>query len=149
MRSTVALLMCTFATLAAALAQAANPTYSTGSIQASCAPWDGAAIAMTIAARPFEPKQPVEPPYLNINIWKDLPLHDGQTVKLSTGSQAGSASRCLKEGSCEAAISSEIRFDKFKPGSSATGHYELHFKNGDTLSGAFDLKWVEVRMFCG
>ena len=149
MRVTVALPIFALALVACAAAQTASPAYSTGSIQASCAPWDGAAIAMTITTKPFETKQGPEPPYLNLNIWKDLPLHDGQTIKLGSTSSTGSASRCLKDGDCQMATSAEIRIDKFRPGSGATGHYELHFKNGDTVSGTFDLAWVNVRMFCG
>jgi len=147
MRFTVALLM--FAFVLGASALAANPTYSTGSIQSSCAPWDGAAIAMTIGTKQAQPQHAPEPPYLNVNIWKDLPLHTGQTIELSSSSSAGSASRCLKEGQCELATSAVIRIEHFKTGSGATGHYELHFKNGETLSGSFDLTWVNVRMMCG
>lgn len=150
MRFTVALLIFALALAACASAQAANSTYSTGSIKASCAPWDGAAIAMTIGSKPAQPKHAVEPPYLNINIWKDLPLHDGQTIRLGSTSQAGSAIRCARDGSaCEVATSTVIRIDRFRRGSGATGHYELRFKNGDNLSGSFDLTWVDVRMICG
>ncbi len=147
MRFTVALLI--FALVLGASAQAASPTYSTGSIQASCAPWDGPAVAMTVATKPFVPKHASEPPYLNINIWKDLPHYDGQTIELTSTSSAGSASRCLKESQCELATSAEIRIDHFKTGSGATGHYELRFKSGETLSGNFDLTWVDTRMICG
>jgi hypothetical protein len=149
MRSIIASLIFTLGLFAVASAQSPKPTFSTGYIQASCAPWDGPAIAITLASRPFEPKSEPKPPSLNINIWKDLPLHDGQTLSLGS-SQTGSAIRCMKEGgACEVATSAEIRIDRFKAGSGASGHYEFHFKNGDTLSGAFDVKWVDVRMMCG
>ena len=150
MRSKLVFLIFTLAVVTIASAQTDKATYSTGYIQGSCAPWDGSAIAITLATKPFQPKDRPKTPSLNINIWKDLPLHDGQTINLTSTSGAGSAIRCVTEGkACEVATSAEIHFDKFKAGSGATGHYELQFKNGDSLSGDFAVKWVEVRMFCG
>ena len=123
--------------------------YSYGLIQRTCAPWDGAAIALTLATKPVECKRVPTSDYLNIGVWRGLPIHDGQTVKFTSVSDDGFASRCSKANNCERAESGEITFDTFKEGASATGHYELHFKGGETLSGKFDVKWCEFREFCG
>jgi hypothetical protein len=62
---------------------------------------------------------------------------------------AGFASRCKKEGNCERAQSGTITFDRYEEGSGASGHYELHFKGDETLSGTFDVKWCQERVICG
>ena len=90
-----------------------------------------------------------EGPFLRMGVWKDLPIHAGQVVKISRGTSNGFASRCRKEGDCEAVESAEITFDTYKEGSGATGSYELHFKGGDTMIGRFEVKWCDVQVMCG
>jgi hypothetical protein len=127
----------------------ANLKYSYGWIQRTCAPWDGAAIGITLATKPVECKRTPAFPYINMGVWKGLPIHDGQVVKFTAISDIGFASRCSNENNCERAESGEITFDTFKEGTSAAGRYELHFKGGDVVSGKFDVKWCEFREFCG
>jgi len=129
--------------------QSTQSKYIYATIQSSCAPWDGAAIAMTLATKPLQCKRAPEGPFLNMGVWKDLPLHSGQVVTITPGTSNGFASRCTKENECEAVQSAEITFDTYKEGQGAKGHYELHFKGGDTLTGTFDAKWCEVREMCG
>jgi len=126
-----------------------NPAFSHGTMQASCAPWDGAAVVLTFTTKPLEGKRAPDGPFLTMGVWKDLPLHSGQVVKITPGTSNGFASRCKKEGDCEAVQSAEITFDTYKEGTGATGHYELHFKNGETLIGTFDVKWIATRVICG
>ena len=84
-----------------------------------------------------------------MGVWRGLPVHSGQTVKFTDISDVGYASRCAKENDCERAESAEITFDSYKEGEGARGHYELHFKGGDVVSGKFDVKWCEFRELCG
>ena len=125
-----------------------QPTYSHGLIENSCAPWDGLAIAITLT--PDSPQcGRVTGPYVSMGVWRGLPIHDGQVVKFGEGSDAGYASRCRKEGDCERAQSGSITFEKYEGTSGARGRYELHFKNGETLAGSFQVRWCENRMICG
>jgi hypothetical protein len=117
-------------------------------MQSSCAPWDGPAVEMRLTTQPAECKR-VSEPYISIAIWRGLPIHEGQVVKLGSGSDAGSAARCVKEGDCKLAQSATIVFDKYQTRSDAAGHYELQFKNGETVKGTFAVKWCEERVFCG
>ena len=103
----------------ATTAPSAPAAFSYGTIQSSCAPWRG------------------------------LPVQSGQVVKFAPGSDAGFASRCKKEGTCERAQSGTITFDRYEVGSGASGRYELHFKGDETLSGTFDVKWCDERVICG
>jgi len=132
----------------AAIPSSADSPFSYALIRPSCAPWDGAAIEVTLTKEPAQCTR-TDGPYLAIGVWKGLPLHDGQEVLFSSGSNAGFASQCAKAGDCERAESGKIVFEKFQPGSGASGHYELHFKGGRTLIGNFDAKWCNDRVVCG
>ena len=148
-RQVVAVLVLVFAlTAIAAIASPDGPSFSYGTMQSSCAPWDGPAVEMRLTTQPAECKR-VSEPYISIAIWRGLPIHEGQVVKLGSGSDAGSAARCVKEGDCKLAQSATIVFDKYQTRSDAAGHYELQFKNGETVKGTFAVKWCEERVFCG
>ena len=126
-----------------------HPAFSHGLIQSSCAPWDGAAIDITLAAEPVECKKRVTGSYVDLGVWRGFPIHAGQTVRFDAGSNDGYGSRCAKEGDCERARSGEIVFETYRESSGATGHYELHFKSGEVVKGNFDVKWCENRVICG
>jgi len=126
----------------------ADSPYSYALIQASCAPWDGAAIDITLTKESAECNRSSSP-FLEMGVWRGLPIHAGQEVKFGSGSDAGFASNCAKAGDCERAESGTIVFDKFQDGAGASGRYELHFKGGRTISGNFDAKWCHNRVICG
>jgi len=141
-------------TLLALVAIAASCTsessdYQYALIQDSCAPWDGAAIQVTLANETLQCQREVKGAYLMLGVWRGLPIHSGQVIKLSPKEDNGFASRCTKGNDCERAESGEITFDRFDTDKGATGHYELHFRNGDIATGRFDARWCAVRMMCG
>jgi hypothetical protein len=127
---------------------AATSSFSYGTIQASCAPWDGPAVEIRLTKQPTECKQATEP-YISLAIWRGIPIHAGQVVKLGPGSDAGSAARCTKAGDCKLAQSASITFEKYDEASGVAGHYELQFKDGENLKGTFDVKWCKERVVCG
>src|SRR4249920_2207876 len=88
-------------TLARAASSAPLP-FSYGLVQSSCAPWDGPAIGITLTSEPAQCER-VTGPYISMGVWRGLPIHAGQTVKFGSGSDAGLASRCAKEGDCQRA----------------------------------------------
>lgn len=135
-------------TAIATIAAAAGSSFSYGTMQSSCAPWDGPAIEVRLTTEPAQCKRVTEP-YISIAIWRGLPIHSGQVLKFGTGSDAGSVARCAKEGDCKLAQSATIVFDDFQERASAAGHYELQFKDGEVLKGTFAVKWCEERVFCG
>ena len=148
-RAVVTVAIFAFALVAiAAIASPDGPSFSYGTMQSSCAPWDGPALGITLTNQPAQCKRTSEP-FISIGIWRGLPVQSGQVVKFAPGSDAGFASRCKKEGDCERAQSGSITFDRYEAGSGASGRYELHFKNDETLSGTFDVKWCEERVVCG
>ncbi len=135
-------------TAIAAIARPDGPSFSHGIMQSSCAPWDGPAVAFRLTTEPAQCKRFSEP-YISIAIWRGLPIHAGQVVKLGAGSDAGSAARCAKEGDCKLAQSATIVFDNYQERTAAAGHYELQFKGGEILKGTFEVKWCEERVICG
>ena len=122
--------------------------FSYALIRGSCAPWDGPAIDVRLTIEPADCKRATEP-FVDIGVWRGLPIHAGEEIKFGPGSDAGFASRCAKEGDCERAESGRIAFDTYDEGSGARGRYELQFKNGEVLKGSFDAKWCEERVICG
>jgi len=122
--------------------------FTYGLIRGSCAPWDGPAIDVRLTKERAGCKRGSEP-FVDIGVWRGLPIHAGQEVKFGSGSDAGFASRCVREGNCERAESGRIVFDTYDEGSGARGQYELHFKGGEILKGSFDAKWCEERVICG
>jgi hypothetical protein len=132
----------------ALIAASSEKSFSHSSIRGSCAPWDGPAIEIVLTQTPAACKQP-SGPYLEIGVWRGLPIHAGQTVIFSPTSDTGFATRCTKVGDCNRAESGTIVFERYQDGSGAAGRYELHFKSGDTLKGTFDAKWCHGRVLCG
>jgi hypothetical protein len=131
-----------------AVPTSADSPYSYALIRPSCAPWDGAAIEVTLTKEPAQCSR-TDGPYLVIGVWRGLPLHDGQEVKFDSISSIGFASTCAKAGDCERAESGTVVFEKIQQDSSASGHYELHFKGSKTLTGKFNAKWCSDRILCG
>ena len=132
----------------ARVATFAESPFTYGLIRGSCAPWDGPAIEVTLTKSPVQCAR-VAGPYISIGVWRGLPIHAGQTVKFGSGSDAGFASRCVKEGDCERAESGSIVFEKYEEGLGARGRYELHFKGGQTITGSFGARWCQTRVVCG
>lgn len=144
----VAVALVLVATIFAGPSFSSQASFAFGLIRASCAPWDGPAIDLRLTNEPAECKRASEP-FLDIGIWRGLPIHSGQEVKFGAGSDAGFASRCVREGNCQSAESGWIEFETYQQGSGARGHYELHFKGGEILKGSFEVKWCEERVVCG
>jgi hypothetical protein len=134
------------ASLAVPMTCPAQDSFSHALIRASCAPWDGPAIDIRLTQEPGQCKN-VSGPYIDLGVWRGLPIHAGQVVKFGSGSNEGYASRCTKVGDCERAESGTITFDTYQDGSGATGRYKLRFKSGE-VSGSFDAKWCEDHIVC-
>ena len=147
LRHLAVLLLCAWIAVTATPLTAGS-AYSYALIQASCAPWDGAAVEVTLTKEPAKCDR-TDGPYLAIGVWKGFPIHSGQEVDFDSRSSAGFASECAKAGDCERAESGKIVFEKFEQSKEASGHYELMFKGGKRMAGTFDAKWCNKRVICG
>lgn len=149
MRIRTGIFLATVVVLAAGGAFPSSPAFTLGLIRASCAPWDGPAVDVRLTTESAPDCKRNSEPFIDIGVWRGLPIHAGQEVKFDSGSDAGFASRCAKEGNCERAESGRITFDAYEEGSGARGRYELHFKGGEIVKGSFDAKWCKERVICG
>jgi hypothetical protein len=119
--------------------------YSHGTINHSCGPADGPALAITLT-QGKDSKAPWI--YLSINEnLLELPITSPKTYDLDLRSQA-LAGRCVNAGDCAAATSGSFTIEHLER-SGGTGHYKLHFRDDTTKEGDFKLEWIEVRMLCG
>jgi hypothetical protein len=119
--------------------------YSHGTINNSCGPADGPALAMTLTQTKDSKASWI---YLSINgNLPQIPITSHKTYDLEPGSEV-MAGRCVAVGDCDAATSGSFTIDHLDR-STGTGHYKLHFRDGTMEEGDFKLQWIEVRMMCG
>jgi hypothetical protein len=123
--------------------------FSHAIIGSSCAPWDGPALEITASSSSSDQCRKTTAPYIRIAIWRNLPTAAPATIVLDVATGNGYAGRCAKENACEAAERAIIRFTSFDSGRHAAGTYELHFKDGSVVKGAFDAEWCHERVVCG
>ncbi|HUK54226.1 MAG TPA: hypothetical protein VL099_13125 [Candidatus Binatia bacterium] len=115
---------------------------------ASCAPWDGPAVAIEFYTTPTRCGE-AKIARLNINLWRNLPLKAGQKFELSRATTTGVASLCARENQCEAAESGTVWIEEFEAGKSVSGRYEFSFQRAGRRAGKFRAKWCDLRMMCG
>jgi hypothetical protein len=126
-----------------------NSSFPHVSMSASCAPWDGPAIAIEFSHTPLQCGKPrtVE---LTIALWKELPPRSGQTIPLDANAKAGQAAYCPGEGKpCELATTGSVHFDTFVREKRAVGNYNLIFPKAGRLTGSFRADWCHARILCG
>jgi len=114
--------------------------------QYGCAPTDALALDFYFTLKRSECGKYAEP-FIRISIWRNLPKSAPYSMEL--GGSDGSASRCLRPGACEAATSGSLHLDKFIERKSASGEYELHFRDGSIEKAKFDATWCDLNFVCG
>ena len=120
--------------------------YRFGTINHSCGPADGPALAISLT----QTNDAKKGPWLNIYIHDhlpELPVTSAKTYDLKLGADAGS-SRCISNSDCARADSGSVTLDHLD-GNGGSGHYSMHFTDGTTEEGSFELHWIEVHMMCG
>jgi hypothetical protein len=127
--------------------EAAPHHFPYATVVRTCAPWDGPAVAIRLSDTAGCTS--TTGPYIQISLWRDLPVQAGQTIRFDLRNSNGQASRCPRPNQCEAAISGSVLFDIVDEGKKASGRYELRFAHGSIESGSFDADWCETRALCG
>ncbi len=128
----------------------ANSTYSRYAvIQASCAPWDGAAIELRLS-----PSKPTatgpSAPWIVVSVWESREEASGRTFRFPDNSgRVGAATHCRDEDNCEGVESGTVRFDRFADGKPATGSFDLVLKGGKRERGTFSAEWGALAVPCG
>ena len=88
-----------------------------------------------------------EEPFMVISIIENLSTFAPQDYRIGSGSIV-LARRCLRPGQCEAVTSGTLHLAKFSKGKSASGEYELHFRDGSVENGSFDAAWCVMTFVC-
>ena len=133
-------------TLKETIALLPKSPYRSGTINHSCGPADGPAMAISLTQTQDTKKGPWLNIYINEHL-PEIPLSSPKSYDLKIGADAG-ASRCIAVGDCSRADSGTVTLHRLD-GTSGSGHYQMHFPDGTTEEGDFELRWIEVRMMCG
>lgn len=116
-------------------------------VQEGCGPADGPALLFYFTVKSAKDGQ-YEEPFLLIQIIANLPKAAPHAYAMGPGSRDILASRCQSPGHCEAATSGVLHLTKFSPRKSASGDYELHFRDESIEKGQFDATWCLVNLIC-
>jgi hypothetical protein len=115
-------------------------------VQNDCGPADGPALTFRFTQKDSKCEK-YEEPFIVISIVDNLPTFAPQDYRIGPGSMA-LARRCLRPGQCEAATSGTLHLAKLSNGKSASGKYELHFRDGSIEEGSFDAVWCAMTLIC-
>lgn len=117
----------------------------------SCAPWDGAAFAITLTqSKQSCDRKARSGPYLSLVIYQNIDALKPGTIVL--GVRTGQAARCEdspKGPSCRSAQSGRITVDHVGPKGEVSGSYELQFPNAPPEKGSFKTELCPEPALCG
>jgi hypothetical protein len=115
-------------------------------VQNDCGPADGAALTFRFTLKESKCGK-YEEPFIVISIIGNLPTFAPQDYPIGSGSRV-LARRCLIPGQCEAVTSGNLHLANFSKGKSASGEYELHFRDGSVEKGSFDAVRCVMTLIC-
>src|SRR3954468_19959790 len=131
-------------TLRESIAALPKGPYSHGTINHSCGPADGPALAMTLTQT-----KDAKTPWIYISLNADLPDFPVSNKTFALGSRYDViAGRCISNSDCTRADEGSVTLEHLD-GNGGSGHYKFHLPDGTTEEGDFKLQWIEVRMMCG
>jgi hypothetical protein len=113
-----------------------------------CAPADGPALRLYLAAEPSEALPPPSP-FVDVAVWQGVGALSGKRVEWSGASSEGNARRCASADACAPATQVVLQFRPIGPDSSVRGTMSLTFADGSTVTGGFDAAWRSATMLCG
>lgn len=116
--------------------------------QHDCAPNDALALQFYFTTKQGNCGEYKEP-FLMISINKNLPKSAPQDYAIGPDRYAVDASRCLRPGQCQSAVSGTLHLERFVEGKSAAGEYELHFQDGSVEKARFEATWCFIYFICG
>ena len=124
------------------------PGFPTAYAMRDCAPADGPALRLYLAAEPSEALPPPAP-FVDVAVWQGVGALSGKRVEWNGPSSAGTARRCTTAEACEPATQVVLQFRPVAADTSVTGTMTLTFADGATVTGGFNAAWRSATMLCG
>ena len=116
------------------LALPAPPTgYPTAYATRDCAPADGPAMRLYLAAEASEALPPPAP-YVDVAIWQGVSSVSNKRFEWDAASSGGTARRCSAADACEAATRVVLQFRPLGADTSVTGTMTLTFADGSMVA---------------
>jgi hypothetical protein len=122
--------------------------YPTAYATRDCAPADGPAIRVYLAAEPSEALPPPAP-FVDLAIWQGVTSVPGRKFEWTGPSSEGFARRCVAADTCEPAAQVIAQFRPLGPDTTVTGTVLLTFADGSVVTGGFNAAWRPNPMLCG
>lgn len=113
-----------------------------------CAPADGPAMRLYLAAEPSEALPPPAP-FVDVAVWQGVGTLSGKRVEWTGASSEGNARRCTAADACESATQVVLQFRPVGADTSVTGTMTLTFADGSMVAGGFNAAWRSAAMLCG
>ena len=124
------------------------PGYPTAYATAACAPSDGPATQLYLAAEPAEALPPPAP-FVEVAIWQGIMSLSNHRVEWTGPSSNGVARRCDGNDSCIEATSVVVQLRPIGADTTVTGTVTLVFADGSTVTGGFNAVWRHSQFMCG
>ena len=124
------------------------PGYPTGYATRDCAPADGPAMRLYLAAEPSEALPPPAP-FVDVAIWQGVSSVSGRRFEWTGSTNEGFARRCIATDTCEPASQGIVQFRPLGPDTTVTGTMILTFDDGSIVTGGFNAAWRPRTMLCG
>jgi hypothetical protein len=128
------------------------PGFPYASAAPDCAPWDGAAISILLAAEPGSDTAGIAEtvrPLLRVAIYPRDTGVTGRTYRWPADPQVAAGLRCEGGDSCEVSDGGEVTLLPAPGDTLFEGSVRLHFADGATISGGFRATWHPRRILCG
>lgn len=101
----------------------------------TCAPWDGAAVALFLTERAAVDSYPA-PPYSSITVYRSLPQLLGRRFEVGPDTpNLGSGHACPETGACVPVPGASIAFGGLNPDGTIEVTYRLEASGGPVLTG--------------
>ncbi|MCG8435069.1 MAG: hypothetical protein MJA83_13660 [Gammaproteobacteria bacterium] len=115
----------------------------------TCAPWDGPALTLSLAAAAAEHGS-VNGPRASIAIYKSVNEISGQYFLLSgERDNDGYGAVCGEDETCRPLKSAEVFFQEIDEAAPVRGYIEFVSGDGERHSGEFTAEWLSTFYLCG
>ena len=140
------------AVIAIAVGAGARPgggTVLDATVQGSCAPWDGAAFAVSMPVDSLDAA--LRGATLAISIWKapDLPASTFTFLEAAGGYRDSGAAVLQTKGDKYQRLTGTVSFTQVRTDAPVDGSFDLVTQDARRLSARFHATWKHERVICG